>query len=133
MGRCGMHTARSLLHARILLMTDEGETGDGEPDQAVAEAIGVHVNTIARIRKLFAREGLEAALKRKPPTGRMYRKLDGEQEARLVHLACSPAPQGQARWTLKLLAERLVQLEVIPSIDPSTVQRTLKKTASSRG
>jgi transposase len=133
MGRCGMHTARSLLHARILLMTDEGETGDGEPDQVVAEAIGVHVNTIARIRKLFAREGLEAALKRKPPTGRMYRKLDGEQEARLVHLACSPAPQGQARWTLKLLAERLVQLEVVPSIDPSTVQRTLKKTASSRG
>lgn len=133
MGRCGSHTARSLIHARILLMTDAGEAGDGDPDEVVAEATGVHPNTVARIRKLFVHQGLEAALKRKPPTGRMYRKLDGEQEARLVHLACSPAPPGQARWTLKLLAERLVQLEVVPSIDPSTVFRTLKKTTSSPG
>ena len=133
MTRAGTHAARAVAHARILLLADEGEDGDREPDEVVAEAVGAHPNTVARVRKLFAREGLEAALRRKPPAGRLYRKLDGAQEARLVAVACSPAPQGQARWTLKLLAEKLVQLEVVPSIDPSTVHRALKKTTSSRG
>ena len=128
MTRTGTHAARALTHARILLMSD-----DGQPDEAVAEVVGVHVNIVARIRKLFARSGLEAALRRKPPTGRLYRKLDGAQEARLVAVACGPAPEGQARWTMRLLAEKLVELEVVPSIDPSTVHRTLKKTTSSRG
>jgi transposase len=133
MARSGTHAARALTHARILLMSDEGEAGDGEPDEAVAEATGVHVNTVARIRKLFARGGLEMALRRKPPTGRLYRKLDGAQEARLISVACSAAPEGQARWTMKLLAEKLVELEVVASIDPSTVHRTLQKMTSSRG
>jgi len=128
MVRTGTHAARALAHARVLLMVDAGDWGDGETDEATAEVVGVHKNTVAQFRRLFASGGLEAALERKKPTGRQYRKLDGDQEARLVAIACSPAPDGQARWTLRLLAERLVELEVVDSIDPSTVHRTLKKT-----
>jgi transposase len=133
MTRSGTHAARALAHARILLMADAGEAGDGEPDEVIAEAVGVHARTVARVRKLFVTSGLEAALYRRPPTGRQYRKLDGAQEARLIAVACSPPPGGRDRWTLRLLAERLVELEVVDSIDPSTVHRTLKKTTSSRG
>ena len=89
--------------------------------------------TVSRVRRQFVAEGLEATLRRKRPTGRQYRKLDGRQEAVLVALACSSPPEGQARWTMKLLAGRLVELEVVASIDPATVCRTLKKTRSSRG
>ena len=78
-------------------------------------------------------EGLDATLHRKRPSGRQYRKLDGKQEAQLVAVACSPAPAGRARWTMTLLADRLVELNVVKSIDPATVWRTLKKTRSSRG
>ena len=89
--------------------------------------------TRARIRKKFVQEGLHQAIQRRPPTGRQYRKLDGAQEARLIAVACSPPPEGQARWTMKLLADRLVELEVVESIDPATVWRTLQKTTSSPG
>ena len=89
--------------------------------------------TVARIRKLFATSGLEVALRRRRPTGRQYRKLDGAREARLIAAGPLGAAGGPGRWTLRLLADRLVELEVVPAIDPSTVQRTLKKTSSSRG
>jgi hypothetical protein len=85
------------------------------------------------VRQRFVRQGLQAALYRKRPQGRQYRKLDGKAEARLVALACSQAPEGRTRWTLKLLADKLVELEVVDSIDPATVYRTLKKMRSSRG
>ena len=88
---------------------------------------------MARIRKLFVQQGLQAAVQRKRPTGRQYRKLDGAQEAQLATVACSPPPEGHARWTMKLLADRLVELNVVEAIDPATVYRTLKKTRSSRG
>ena len=86
-----------------------------------------------RARQQFAADGLEATVHRKKPTGRQYRKLDGEQEAKLVALACSEAPDGRAKWTMKLLADRLVELDVVESVDPATVWRTLQKTTSSRG
>ena len=89
--------------------------------------------TVQRVRQQFAREGLDATLHRKKPTGRQYRKLDGRQEAELVALACSEPPAGHARWTMTLLAGRLVELEVVEAIDPATVWRTLQKTNSSRG
>jgi hypothetical protein len=89
--------------------------------------------TVRRVRQQFAADGLDATLHRKRPTGRQYRKLDGEQEARLVAVACSAAPTGRARWTMTLLSERLVEMKVVESIDPATVWRTLKKTRSSRG
>jgi transposase len=133
MTRSGAHAARALAHARILLMADVSEAGDGESDEAIAEAVGIHARTVARVRKLFATSGLEAALRRRPPTGRQYRKLDGAQEAHLIAVACSAPPAGRDRWTLKLLAARLVELEVVEAVDPSTIHRTLKKTISSRG
>jgi hypothetical protein len=133
MTRTGTHAARAMTHARILLMADTGPEGDAESDDTIAEAAGVHPGTVARVRKLFVASGPEPALHRKPPAGRQYRKLDGEQEARLIALACGPVPEGRARWTLKLLATRLVELRVVESIDPATVHRALKKTRSGRG
>jgi len=117
--------------ARVLLKADAD--GDGWPDDRIADALDISAATVARLRKKFVQQGLDATIQRKRPTGRQYRKLDGAQEARLAALACSPPPEGQARWTMKLLADQLVELEVVESIDPATVCRTLKKPRSSRG
>jgi len=129
----GKHPARVLTRARILLRADAGDGGPGWEDAQVAEALECGGRTVARVRRRYTEGGLGAALYSKRPTGRQYRKLDGKQEARLVALACSEPPAGQARWTMKLLADRLVELAVVESIDPATVWRTLKKTTSSRG
>ena len=88
---------------------------------------------MARVRKLYVTEGLEAALHRKAPARVYRRKLDGEQEARLVALACSEPPSGHKRWTLRLLADRLVELEVVEAVSYETVRQALKQTGSSRG
>jgi hypothetical protein len=130
--RTGTHKAHARTRAQILLKAD-ADGPDAWPDERVAEALGICRMTVARVRQQFVAEGLGATLHKKRPTGRQYRKLDGQQEAQLIALACSPAPPGQARWTMKLLADRLVELEVIDTIDPATVWRTLKKTTSSRG
>ena len=130
--RTGTHPAYAPTRAQILLHTDAAGP-DPWPDERIVQALGVCRMTVSRVRQQFAGEGLDATLHKKKPTGRQYRKLDGAQEAQLIALACSPAPDGQARWTMKLLADRLVELEVVASIDPATVWRTLKKTTSSRG
>jgi transposase len=127
----GKRPAATITRARLLLKADVG--GDGWPDDRIAEALDTSAATVARVRKKFVQQGLGAAVQRQRPTGRQYRKLDGAQEARLAALACSPPPEGQARWTMKLLADKLVELEVVESIDPATVCRALKKTRSSRG
>jgi transposase len=127
----GKRPAAAITRARVLLKADVA--ADGWTDDRIAEALDTSAATVARARKTFVQQGLEAAVRRRRPTGRQYRKLDGAQEARLASLACSPPPQGQARWTLRLLADKLVELEVVESIDPATVFRTLKKTRSSRG
>jgi len=85
--------------------------------------------TVCRVRKLYFEEGMEAALNRRAPNRHYHRKLDGEQEARLIALACSEPPEGQARWSLRLLADRMVELEVVEEISYQTVRRTLKKRA----
>jgi Homeodomain-like domain len=85
----------------------------------------------SRVRKQYFEEGMEAAINRRPPNREYHRKLDGEQEARLVALACSEPPEGQARWSLRLLADRMVELDVVEDISYQTVRRTLKKTPSS--
>ena len=128
----GTAPARKLTHARILLKADQSPEGAGWVDEQVAEAVEVSQPTVARVRKQYFEDGLEAALNRRPPNREYHRKLDGEQEARLVALACSEPPEGQARWSLRLLADRLVELEVVEEVSYQTVRRTLKKTLSSR-
>jgi transposase len=113
-------------HFQILLLSDEGQT-----DERIAAAMGASRSTVERIRKRFAREGLDAALNDKPRSGAPA-KLDGKQEAMIVALACSDAPEGQARWTAKLLAGRAVELEVVESVSESTVRRVLKKTRAAK-
>jgi len=130
--RTGTHQAHARTRAQILLKAD-ADGLDAWPDDRVAEALGVCRMTVSRVRQQFAAEGLDATLHKKRPAGRHYRKLDGKQEAQLVALTCSPPPEGQARWTMKLLADKLVELEVVEAIDPATVWRALKKTTSSRG
>ena len=130
--RTGSHPAAMRRRAAILLRAD-ADGPDAWTDEEVADHLETTRITVQRVRQQFAAEGLDATLHRKKPTGRQYRKLDGGQEARLVALACSKAPDGHARWTMTLLADRLVALEVVGSIDPATVWRTLQKTTSSRG
>jgi DNA-binding transcriptional ArsR family regulator len=124
----GTAPARKLTHARILLKADQGSEGPGWVDEMVAEAVEVSQPTISRVRKQYFEEGLEAAINRRPPNREYHRKLDGHQEARLVALACSEPPEGQARWSLRLLADRMVELEVVDDLSYQTVRRTLKKT-----
>ena len=130
--RSGKHPARTVIHARILLKAD-WDGGPGWTDAAIAAALDCGARTVARVRKKFAEGGLDAAIHRKRPTGRRFRKLDGEQEARLIALACSAPPDGKARWTLRLLTDRLVELRVVDAVSDETVRRTLKKTTLSRG
>ena len=124
----GTVPARKLTHARILLKADQGSEGPGWVDEQVADAVEVSQPTVSRVRKQYVEEGLEAALNRRPPNRHYHRKLDGQQEARLIALACSEPPEGQARWSLRLLAERMVELEVVDDLSYQTVRRTLKKT-----
>jgi transposase len=130
----GSAPARKLTHARILLKADQSsEEGPSWVDEQVADAVEVSQPTVARVRKQYFEEGLEAALNRRPPNRVYHRKLDGKQEARLVALACSEPPEGQVRWSLRLLADKLVELEIVDEeVSYQTVRRTLKKTPSSR-
>jgi transposase len=127
----GTAPARKLTHARILLKADESTEGASWVDEKVADAVEVSQPTVARVRRQYFEEGLEAALNRRPPKREYHRKLDGKQEARLVALACSQPPEGHARWSLRMLADRLVELEIVEDVSYQTVRRTLKKTRSS--
>jgi transposase len=123
----GKGAAHKIKHAHILLAVDAA--GLGAADETVAQALSCHVNTVRNVRQRLVEQGLEAALQRKrQDRPSRERILDGRGEARLITLACSPPPAGRARWTLRLLADRLVELQVVPSISEQTVRRTLKKT-----
>lgn len=129
----GTAPARKLRHARILLKADEGPAGPAWVDDRIAEAVEVSQPTVSRVRKQYGQEGLEAALQRRPPTRGYTRKLRGEHEAHLIALACGAPPTGHARWSLRLLAAKLVELEIAADVSYQTVRRTLKKTTSSPG
>lgn len=129
----GTAAATDLTHARVLLKADQGATGPAWEDAKIADALEVSLSTVGRIRRRYAEAGLVAALKRAPSTRVYTRKLDGVQEAHLIALACSPLPEGQAQWSLRLLAETMVELEYVERLSYVTVQRTLKKTNLSRG
>jgi transposase len=130
----GQASAQKLAHARILLKADAAPGGPAWIDARIAEAVEVNVTTVERVRERFVEHGLEAALARKKQDRpSRERKLDGQAEARLVALACSDPPRGRARWTLRLLADKLVELEVVDTVSTETVRQVLKKTNSSRG
>jgi transposase len=129
----GKAAARKLMHARILLKADVAAGGPGWNDETIAEALEVGGATVERVRREFVEEGLEAALERRKPRRQYRRKLDGDGEAHLIALACQKPPDGHGRWTLKLLANRMVELEYVDGISYQTVRRTLKKTKSSLG
>jgi len=129
----GKAAARKLMHARILLKADAASGGPDWHDDRIAEALEVGRATVERVRKQFVEEGLDAALERRKPRRQYRRKLDGDGEAHLVALACQEPPEGRSRWTLQLLADRMVELEYVDQISYQTVRRTLKKTNSSLG
>jgi hypothetical protein len=129
----GTAPAQVQTHARILLKADCSEAGPAWTDERIAEGCEVSRPTVERVRRAFATKGLDAALYRKKWTGPSRRKLDGKGEAQLVALVCGEPPAGAERWTLILLADKLVALEVVDSIAPDTVRLALKKTNLSLG
>jgi transposase len=132
--RKGKAAALVLTRARILLKADQADGGPAWDDARIAEALDVGMRTIGRVRRRFVERGLDAALRRKPQDRpSRLRKLDGAAEARLVAIACSKAPDGRTEWTMQLLADKLVELEVVDSISDETVRRVMKKTPSSPG
>jgi len=128
----GRTSSKRQIRARILLKADTSVAGPGWSDEQIGEALEVSVSTVARVRKRSVEQGLAAVLDRAVVRRPSRRRLDGEQEARLLAVACSSPPEGRARWTLRLLADKMVELEVVESISYETVRRTLKKTRSSR-
>jgi hypothetical protein len=129
----GKGAARKLVRARMLLLADQAEGGQSKADPEIVEALGCGRATVERVRKLFVEEGLEATLQPKPTTRNFERKLDGKAEAHLIALACGAPPKGRARWTLRLLGDRMVGLGHLESVSHETVRRTLKKTNLSLG
>lgn len=129
----GTAPARLLTHARILLKADHSDAGPAWTDMAIAGALEIHHATVQRVRRSFVDGGLEMALHRKSPDRVYPRMLDGAAEAHLVALACGTPPVGRARWSLRLLADELVRLEVVETISHETVRRTFEQTRSNPG
>jgi len=125
----GQAPARKLTHARILLKADCGPDGPRWSARQIHEALDVGETTVHRVRRSFVHGSLEAALNRSPqPPRHEKRKLDGEQEAHLIALLCGQAPDGYERWSLRLVADKLVELELVESVSHETVRQVLKKT-----
>jgi hypothetical protein len=132
--RNGHSSAKRIQHARVLLMADQEHPLGRYTDEQISRALSVHVKTVSRIRKAFVGSGLAPAIERRQrTTPPVPPKLDGKAEARLVAICCSAAPGGRVRWTLSLLAQELVRRQVVVSICPETVRKTLKKTNCSLG
>jgi len=129
--RAGKRPAQLLTKARILLKADVSEAGEGWSDSAISVALDTSINNIGRLRRRLVEEGLEAALKRKHnPNSARKPIFDGAAEAKLIALTCSPAPEGFARWSLRLLEEKVVELNIVKQVSDNTIGRTLKKTRS---
>jgi len=129
----GTAAARTLTHARILLKADEAPGQPGLSDVAIAAMLEVSAPTVGRVRQRYVEAGLAAALHRKHPERVWERKLDGVQEAHLMALSCSAAPEGRERWSMRLLAEKMVELGHVEEVSHETIRRTLKKGNSNLG
>ena len=128
----GADKARKLTRARILLLTDESPSGPSNKDKEIMDSLGVCARTVAATRERFVEEGIQGALNEKPRSGRP-REFTGREEAKLTLIACSDPPEGRNRWSVRLLADKLVELEVVDSISRESVRKYLKKGISSRG
>jgi transposase len=124
----GKAAARKITHAQILIHADEGKVTRAVKDTDIAKALHISHLTVERVRKRFVEESMESALNPKVQARRRSKKLDGEAEAFLVATACSSSPEGYKAWTLKLLANKLVECEIVESLSKETVRKTLKKT-----
>ena len=124
----GKHTSQRFRNAYVLLNCDEGEYAEKATNAEINKILKVGMRTIDRIKKRFVEEGFDAVLERKPTTREYERKADGDFEARLIALSCSEPPEGHARWSLRLLADKMVELEIVDSISHETVRTVLKKT-----
>jgi len=131
--RNGKQQAKVILHANVLLQADCSSEGPALKAKVIAENLCINERTVQRIRRKYAEEGIEAAIHRKPHKKYKPRKLDGEAEAHLIALCCSQAPNGRVSWTLGLLADELVRLNIVNKISKSAVRGTLKKTNLSLG
>jgi transposase len=129
----GTHTSKKVVHSLILLNCDEGAFAEKVNNEDVAKVLKVGMRTIDRVKKKFVEEGFDAALANSPTTRIYERKADGDVEAHLVALACSKAPDGFSKWSLRLLADKMVELEYVDDISYETVRRVLKKTNYSLG
>lgn len=129
----GRTAAYKQTHARILLMSDEAREDGGMKDADISGALGVGLSMVERVRRRCVEEGIESALNRRKQLRRRRKILDGEGKARLIAMACGEPPEGRAGWTLKLLADQLVECEIVETISTETVRMVLKKTNSSRG
>lgn len=126
--RAGTHSAREILHSLILLNVDRGPFNDKiQINEEVCKALKISPRTIDRVKKRFAQQGLDAALKREPTTRVYDHLIDGQAEAHLVALSCGDPPDGYARWSLRMLADKAVELRIVDSVSYQTVRRTLKK------
>jgi len=124
----GIHTSKKVIHALILLNCDEGGFSDKIKNEEIVKVLKIGDRTIDRVKKKFVEEGYEAVLENRPTTRIYDRKADGDVEAHLVALSCSRAPKGFSRWSLRLLADKMVELEYVDEISYETVRRVLKKT-----
>lgn len=131
--RVGKTAAQKLVRARILLLADQAEGGPAKSDPEIVESLGCGRASVERVRKRFVEEGLEAVLSPKPSQRVYERKMDGKAEAHLIAIACSAAPEGRSRWTLRLLGDQLVALEHVETVSHETVRRVLKKMNLSLG
>ena len=131
--RAGKSQTQMLTRARILLKADVSDAGEGWSDSAIAAALDTSINNVGRVRRQLVEEGLEATLRRKyNPNSARPRIFDGASEAKLIALTCSAAPKGFARWSLRLLEEKVVELNIVEKASDNTIGRTLKKTRSNR-
>lgn len=130
----GKHSSIEFRNASILLNSDEGSYGSKKlSNEIIAQALSINIKTVERLKQRFVEDGFESCLSRKPYPEVTGTKIDGDFEAHLIALSCSEAPEGYARWSLRLLADKMVELKYVDSISHETIRQTLKKTKSNRG
>jgi transposase len=129
----GKHAAYKINHARILLLADINQSGVSCSDESISKTLGISISTIERVRRRFVEEDIDAALNYRHGRGRKEKRLDGDGEAHLLAIACSEVPSGRERWTLRMLADKMVELNYVESISDETVRQTLKKMKLSLG